>query len=154
MENTENKYIKGFYCNQDFEDYECDSEEELESYIVSWEPWNPTIEYWYDEDENIGHITWENNSYIDVTEEKEDSLNSNITVRELLDMWWNSVRVSGGKIKGVALLYKDCYDGSYELDKDRNPYGEDILDMMVHTSDEWRDDGDGFPIIYATLIKK
>ena len=142
-------YVKGFFSEIMTEEYECESEEELEDYMTSWDPWNPTIEYWYDEDEGIGHITWESNSYTEMTSEKEYSLDSDISVKELLDMWWNSVRIRGGEIKGTALLYKHCQDGSYELDEDRNPYGENILSMVVHTAREWNDDGDGYPIIYA-----
>jgi len=144
-------YAPGFYCYEEEEDYECEDEGELEDYVMGFEPYNPTIEYWYDEDEGVGHITWESSSYTDITDEKENSIDTDITVKELLDMWWNSVRIKGGKIKGTAILYKDCKDGSYELDKDNNPYGEAILDMVVHTKDEWDDDGDGYPIIYATI---
>ena len=145
-------YVKGFFSEIMTEEYECESEEELEDYVTSWEPWNPTIEYWYDDEEGIGHIQWESSSYTEITDEKEDSINSDIAVKELLDAWWNSVRINGGKIKGTAILYKDCIDGDYELDEDNNPYGENILNMVVHTSKEWSDDGDGYPIIYARII--
>lgn len=143
--------LNNFFSREESEDYECDSEEELEDYVVSWEPWNPTIKYWYDEDKGVGHITWEASSYTEVTPEKEESLDKDITVRELLDMWWNSVRVSGDDIEDEILLYKDSKDGSYELDEEHNPYGEKILDMVVHTNDEWSEDADGYPIIYAEL---
>lgn len=144
--------LNNFFSREESEDYECDSEEELEDYVASWDSWNPTVKYWYDEDKGVGHITWEASSYTEVTPEKEESLDKDITVKELLDMWWNSVRVSGDDIEDEILLYKDSKDGSYELDEEHNPYGEKILDMVVHTNDEWSEDADGYPIIYAELV--
>lgn len=93
-------------------------------------------------------------SYTEMSDEKWKSLDSDVKVKDLLDMWWNSVRIKGKGIKGEALLYKDCHDGSYELDEEHNSHGEDILNMTVHTHYEYDEDGDGYPIIYAKLLSK
>ncbi len=93
-------------------------------------------------------------SYTEMSNEKWNSLDSDVKVKDLLDMWWNSVRIKGNGIKGEALLYKDCHDGSYELDEEHNSHGEDILNMTVHTHSEYDEDGDGYPIIYAKLLSK
>lgn len=93
-------------------------------------------------------------SYTEMSSEKWKSLDSDVKVKDLLDMWWNSVRIKGNGIKGEALLYKDCHDGSYELDEEHNSHGEDILNMTVHTHSEYDEDGDGYPIIYAKLLSK
>lgn len=93
-------------------------------------------------------------SYTEMSSEKWKSLDSDVKVKDLLDMWWNSVRIKGKGIKGEALLYKDCHDGSYELDEEHNSHGEDILNMTVHTHSEYDEDGDGYPIIYAKLLSK
>lgn len=93
-------------------------------------------------------------SYTEMSGEKWNSLDSDVKVKDLLDMWWNSVRIKGKGIKGEALLYKDCHDGSYELDEEHNSHGEDILNMTVHTHYEYDEDGDDYPIIYAKLLSK
>lgn len=93
-------------------------------------------------------------SYTEMSSEKWNSLDSDVKVKDLLDMWWNSVRIKGKGIKGTALLYKACHDGSYELDEDHNSHGEDILNMTVHTHYEYDEDADGYPIIYAKLLSK
>lgn len=96
----------------------------------------------------------ETDSYTEMSSEKWNSLDSDVKVKDLLDMWWNSVRIKGKGIKGTALLYKACHDGSYELDEDHNSHGEDILNMTVHTHYEYDEDADGYPIIYAKLLSK
>lgn len=93
-------------------------------------------------------------SYTEMSNEKWNSLDSDVKVKDLLDMWWNSVRIKGKGIKGEALLYKDCHDGSYELDEEHNSYGEDILNMTVHTHYEYDEDADDYPIIHAKLLSK
>lgn len=93
-------------------------------------------------------------SYTEMSNEKWNSLDSDVKVKDLLDMWWNSVRIKGKGIKGEALLYKDCHDGSYELDEEHNSHGEDILNMTVHTHSEYDEDADGYPIIHAKLLSK
>lgn len=93
-------------------------------------------------------------SYTEMSVEKWKSLDSDVKVKDLLDMWWNSVRIKGKGIKGEALLYKDCHDGSYELDEEHNSHGEDILNMTVHTHSEYDEDADGYPIIHAKLLSK
>ena len=83
-----------------------------------------------------------------MTQDKLWTLDCEITIKELLDVWWNSVRLRFNDGK-MALLYK-CCDNSYELDDDEsNPLGEKVLDLKVRTSDYWDYDGDGYPIIYA-----
>ena len=144
------KYVKDFYSTDYEEEFPCESEEKLISYVEENFD-NPTVDYWYDEEEGVGHITWTEDSYTDVNYEKESSLGSDLTVKELLDMWWNSVRITGKNIDGRAVLYKQCDDGEYELDKENQPYGEQILNMIVHTDEIYDADEDGYPIVFAKI---
>lgn len=147
---AKDEYAEGFYSYQGEEDIDCKSDEALAEYVQENFSQNPTVKYWFDKKTNKGHITYENNPYIDMSSEKENTINKEIKLKDLLDVWWNSVRiVINGK---VAILYKECRTGDYELDLDNNPYGEKILDAMVHTKSYWDEDGDGYPIIYATII--
>jgi hypothetical protein len=88
--------------------------------------------------------------YSYVGKDKLRSLDQVMVLKDLLDVMWNSVRLSGKGIKGTAILYADL-DGGYELALDEHSFGEDILKMKVKTDDSYDEDGDGYPIIYAEL---
>jgi len=88
--------------------------------------------------------------YSYVGKDKLSTLDSVMVLKDLLDVMWNSVRLSGKGIKGTAILYADL-DGGYELDLDKHSFGEKILKMKVKTDDSYDEDNDGYPIIYAEL---
>ena len=79
-----------------------------------------------------------------LTNDKYDSLGKEMTVREALDLWWNSIRIRTAD--GILCCYKR-HDGSYELNE------RDILDKRILLDGEWLEDGDGYPIVFATLLE-
>ncbi len=78
--------------------------------------------------------------YYDLSTKEWTINNDNITLKEALDCWWNSIRIDGN------CVYKNAYtvDPIYELDtltkKDLN------RKILIKYSDE---DGDGYPIAIA-----
>lgn len=102
---------------------------------------------------------WKNDSsncYMEVSEAKYDSLGQIMKLKDLLDLWWNSVRVrvhgvNNPKLYTEIVAYKTesgkyCFD---EMIIDESTY-TDILNMIVKVDDEYTEDGDWFPIVYAT----
>ena len=87
-----------------------------------------------------------------VTEEKRKCLGETMTVKELLDLGWNSVRLRWENDPNVptALLYKD-HEDNYELDdKLHNPLKKEVLNLLVEVDEEYTEDADGYPIIYVS----
>lgn len=78
-------------------------------------------------------------------ETKESTLGKLMTLRELLDCWWNSVRIDGN------VCYKNAYyeDGEYELDD----LEESDLDRVVRVSDVYDHDLDGYPIVDVWFVE-
>lgn len=101
-----------------------------------------------------------NPPYEFVTRAKWNSLGQTLTVKQALDKWWNSIRVHLPN-GDIALIYK-CYDGEYEVSEMRfisqargcNQKDEEILKMHIQLDDEYHEDGDGYPIIYANLVNQ
>jgi len=79
--------------------------------------------------------------YVLLTDAKLDSLGKTMKLRDLLDLWWNSVRIDDN------ICYKNAYeeDKEYELDN----LTEADLDREVLVSYYCDVDGDGYPIVYA-----
>lgn len=77
---------------------------------------------------------------------KDLSLGERMTLRELLDCWWNSVRIEGN------CCYKNAYyeDGEYELGN----LDESDLDRIVKVDEDYNFDGDGYPIVYARFVEE
>ena len=92
----------------------------------------------------------EDSPYTEVDNQKLGTLGRVILLKDLLDVMWNSVRLTGKGIKGEAVLYKTS-DGEYKLDTQKHSFGQEILKMKVKTEDEHTEDADGYPIIKATL---
>jgi hypothetical protein len=92
----------------------------------------------------------EDSPYKDVDNQKLGTLGRVLLLKDLLDVMWNSVRLTGKDIKGQAVLYKTS-DGEYKLDTQKHSFGQEILKMKVKTEDEHTEDADGYPIIKATL---
>jgi hypothetical protein len=88
--------------------------------------------------------------YSYVGKDKLSTLDQVILLKDLLDVMWNSVRLTGKGIEGEAVLYKTS-DGEYKLDTQKHSFGQEILKMKVKTEDEHTEDADGYPIIKATL---
>jgi len=82
--------------------------------------------------------------YTLLTDAKKDSLGKVMKLRDLLDLWWNSVRINDN------ICYKNSYeeDDEYELDD----LTEADLDREVLVSYYWDVDGDGYPIVYAHFM--
>ena len=85
------------------------------------------------------HYTCEDLPYEVMTDDKWDSLGETMPLRDVLDMGWNSVRVDN------EYCCNKCCDGSYELDG----LEESALNRMITLADEYDEDGDGYPIVYA-----
>jgi hypothetical protein len=92
----------------------------------------------------------EDSPYTEVDNQKLGTLGRVILLKDLLDVMWNSVRLTGKGIKGEAVLYKTS-DGEYKLDTQKHSFGQEILTIKVKTEDEHTEDADGYPIIKATL---
>lgn len=75
---------------------------------------------------------------------KLESLGQTMKLRDVLDLWWNSVRIDG------HVCYKNAYeeDTEYELDG----LTEADLDRFVDVSNEYDRDLDGYPIVYAWFV--
>lgn len=75
------------------------------------------------------------------------------TLKEVLDMWWNSVRI---KLDGgdIYCCYKTAYtcDPAY-VDFSGNEVPKDLLKKRVSLSDCYDDDADGYPIIYGRFVE-
>ena len=90
-----------------------------------------------------------------MTEAKWNSLGKTMTIKKALDMWWNSVRVRTpkGMESHVFTMYK-CYDGEYDLSDMEDVLDiaeEDILKYKITLDEEYDEDSDGYPIVFATL---
>lgn len=77
---------------------------------------------------------------------KESTLGGQMSLRELLDCWWNAVHIAGN------CCYKNAYyeDGEYELGE----LDESDLDRLVKVAEEYSEDADGFPIISAYFVNE
>lgn len=78
--------------------------------------------------------------YFDMSEKEWTVNNDNITLKEALDCWWNSIRIDGN------CVYKNAYtcDSIYELDNLK----KSDLNRKIFIN-YWDYDGDGYPIAIA-----
>lgn len=90
---------------------------------------------WDDDDED---------EYTELTYEKENSLGQTMPLKEALDLYWNSVRIKENGKEHICYLR---FDGTYVLDG----LPEESLNRYVRLNDEYSEDGDGYPIVYATF---
>ena len=81
-----------------------------------------------------------NPPYEHLTTAKWNSLGKTMTLKDALDCWWNSIRVRTSK--GILCCYK-CHDNTYEHDGIR-------LDRIITLDNEYDEDADGYPIVFAT----
>lgn len=88
-------------------------------------------------------------------DEKYWSCNETMTVKEALDLWWNSVRIRVPNKKGKGTTTYICYkcaytgkDGPYELDG----LPKSVLNKMIALDDEYDEDGDGYPFVGAEFV--
>ncbi len=74
-------------------------------------------------------------------ESKERTLGERMTLRDLLDCWWNSVRIAGNT----------CYRNAYYQDKEYElgDLDESDLDRIVRVADSYDYDFDGYPKVDA-----
>lgn len=88
-----------------------------------------------------------------VTEEKRRCLGEIMTIKDLLDLGWNSVRLRWKNDNiPTATLYKD-HEDEYDLDDDiHNPLQEKVLDVVVKVEEYYDEDSDGFPIVFCDEI--
>lgn len=78
----------------------------------------------------------------EINEKKIDSLGKTMTLKEAMDLWWNSVRIDGG------VYYKNCYINYGKYDCPR-----ELLNKMVKLNEEYDYDNDGYPIIYGEFVE-
>ena len=93
----------------------------------------------------------QNPPYKYMTDAKWSSLGETMTLKKALDKWWNSIRIKVND--NITINYK-CYDGEYDIYElaDELELDEDeVLKLQITLNDEYDDDGDGYPIVYATL---
>lgn len=86
------------------------------------------------------------NSYKVLNDEKLNSIkNNNITLKQALDLWWNSVRI------GDNICYKCCHNEypEYELDNLSLKYS---LNKKIYIY-AYSVDMDGYPICFAKFYK-
>ena len=88
-------------------------------------------------------------------DEKWWSCGETMTLKEALDLWWNSVRievpVNDGKEKKIYVCYKCAYtdkDGPYELDG----LPKSFLKEEIYLSQEYDEDADGYPYVTAVFV--
>ena len=79
-----------------------------------------------------------------ITNEKLSSLGETLTLKQALDLYWNSVRVRNKN--NIHICYK-CFDEDYVYEE-LNPNTIIVLD------DEYDYDADGYPIVYANIVKE
>lgn len=96
-----------------------------------------------------------NPPYEFMTAKKMDSLGETMTIKKALDMWWNSVRVRTpkGMEPHTFIMYK-CDDGEYDLADMADVLEiseEDILKCKITLDEQYDEDSDGYPIVFATL---
>lgn len=73
------------------------------------------------------------------------SCGETMKLKEALDLWWNSVRIRTDE--GTVLCYKNAYtcDEPYTIGN----LPKLALKREVVLDDEWDEDADGYPIVYA-----
>lgn len=87
-----------------------------------------------------------NPPYRAMTVEKWDSLGQTMSLKQAMDLWWNSIRVRTPN--NIALCYK-CYDGDYEIMAE---FDDVNLESQITLDVEYDEDADGYPIVFATLV--
>lgn len=76
-----------------------------------------------------------------------------LTLKEVLDQWWNSVRCYDIEVGERNLCcYKTAYtcDPAY-VDFEGNPVSKKLLKTYVRVDDEYDEDSDGYPIVRVRL---
>lgn len=91
-----------------------------------------------------------------VSAEKLDSLGETMKLKELLDCWWNSVRIEeNGK---TMSFWKNSYeeDPEYTIcqDCEQTEAPKEYLERLVEVDDEWHFDLDGYPVVNATFVEE
>jgi hypothetical protein len=79
-----------------------------------------------------------------ITHEKWSSLGETMTLKQALDLYWNSVRVRNKN--NIHICYK-CFDEDYEY-KELSPNTIIVLDNGYDY------DEDGYPIVYANIVEE
>lgn len=110
----------------------------------------------YDSFESIKGRSRKNPPYKYMTDAKWDTLGEIMSVKKALDVWWNSIRIrfDTTEKQGVACIYK-CHDGSYEISDLKEAFGwsdKQVLEHWIHINDQYDEDADGYPIVFATLL--
>lgn len=78
--------------------------------------------------------------YKSMSKAKWASLGETMTLKDALDLWWNSVRIDGE-------IYYKTHTGNYETPEDDIP--EELLNRKITLWNEYDNDSDGYPIVYA-----
>lgn len=114
---------------------------------------NKKLMEWFDEEDEVEYDSFGddyeefgNNKdvYSEVSWSKFNSLGQTMTLKDALDLWWNSVRIDG---KG----YFKSFENSYE-DFEGNELDDNLLNRKIKLNDEFDEDSDGYPIVGAIFV--
>ena len=114
---------------------------------------NKKLMEWFDEEDEVEYNSFGddyeefgNNKdvYSEVSWSKFNSLGQTMTLKDALDLWWNSVRIDG---KG----YFKSFENSYE-DFEGNELDDNLLNRKIKLDDEFDEDSDGYPIVGAIFV--
>lgn len=114
---------------------------------------NKKLMEWFDEEDEVEYDSFgddyeefgdNKDVYSEVSWSKFNSLGQTMTLKDALDLWWNSVRIDG---KG----YFKSFENSYE-DFEGNELDGNLLNRKIRLNDEFDEDSDGYPIVGAVFV--
>lgn len=90
----------------------------------------------------------------EVISTKSWTLGETITLKALLDEWWNEVIIDNPKTGAMMFCYKNAYtcDPAYEDGGTGKALTRTLLNKQVKVAKDWEEDADGYPIVYARFI--
>lgn len=114
---------------------------------------NKKLMEWFDEEDEVEYDSFgddyeefgdNKDVYSEVSWSKFNSLGQTMTLKDALDLWWNSVRIGD---KG----YFKSFENSYE-DFEGNELDDNLLNRKIKLNDEFDEDSDGYPIVSAIFV--
>ena len=84
-----------------------------------------------------------------MTEKKYQSLGEIMTIKQACDLWWNSVNIRYKDKTFICYKYRNGYDGIEDIMDEFDITKKEALNMLIKLNDDYWDDSDGYPIIYA-----
>ncbi len=96
----------------------------------------------------------QNPPYRWMTDAKYQTLGTTTTLKKALDKWWNAIYITFPE--KITVSYK-CADGEYdiyELADALDLTEAETLKVKITISDEWDEDSDGNPVVYAEIVEE